>query len=469
MALWVESQFDRAFKKVSGDFVKVLIFFLVIGILGVLGNLPSIHFYRKQPKKTINSYILALAVTDFWVSITAFVGVAETVINIKLESRLVCKSLWFLYYWCVGLSIGLVSVIAIDRFRGICLPQKPQVTVSQAKKIIAGTVISMMIMSLRAYLTVDLVKTQVVLNETSENFNEVPQTKVDGIGKVSPNLNGGVELNWLTTENALDIQNDAGDFDYFNVTVTKKQPTTVTSVLPTTATPPQQTNPRILVSNSTSSNIEVQICAFSKEPSLRSYVVAFHISDVVIVSMVIVINVFCYTNVIRTLVLHRKDTAWIHKKNKATRYLERTQELTQIISKDISSISKELTNNKDYAESKELKNGNKQNFSKQRTQHNLTVKSTSNKVNVRSSEVQTTIAMSIVSLALLISFVPYFISTIYIQFLSTEDNALDTYSILLVRSPFINSVVNCFIYYIFSTPYRKFINELVCAPCVKKQ
>lgn len=143
------SEFERAYRQVLENFIPVVVYFTMIGITGVVGNLVTITFYWKDTRKAVNTFILGLAITDFCVSIVSFIGIAETVVNIKLESNFVCKTSFFLGYWFICLSISLILVIAIDRYRQICNPHREKTT--KAKKVIAVTATVSMIASAHTF------------------------------------------------------------------------------------------------------------------------------------------------------------------------------------------------------------------------------------------------------------------------------------------------------------------------------
>ena len=97
--------------------------------------------------KTLNNqltlFIIGLAKTDLFLSCIAFVKVAESVLNIKLHSRilllrlLVCRSVYF-----------LVSIIAFDR----CARRlKRKNTVSSVKQISVVALLTMIFFSVRLF------------------------------------------------------------------------------------------------------------------------------------------------------------------------------------------------------------------------------------------------------------------------------------------------------------------------------
>lgn len=94
-------------------------------------------------------------------------------------------------------------------------------------------------------------------------------------------------------------------------------------------------------------------------------------------------------------------------------------------------------------------------------------KTKSRGLNAKTSEIQITMAMLTVSVLLLLSFTPYFISSIYIQYMLTNESALNPAALFMIRCAFINSVLNCFVYYIFSQAYRVYVKNLFCKFCEK--
>lgn len=273
------------------------------------------------------------------------------------------------------------------------------------------------------------------------------------------------------------------------------------------------------LNNLSSKLILVSICSFTRDTNLNHYVMLFHICDVGVVSVVILNFLFCYTSVIRTLVVHINSARWLHQKESKTQKKDNVKQDVPgaSISNEDSTTRKKLSHVRRYtAQSEEppvltgssvVKNellelcltglndtkgegtvgsvccvsklatpteGKPMNargqlseslssnskpdiscdnplYSKTPSPGKLknskcvviqskatseaqmsagTYKHGSSHVNMKRSEKQTTIAMLVVSVGLLISFVPYFISTISIQFLSTEDNSLNGLQIL---------------------------------------
>ena len=513
--------FEKAYHQVLDDFMKVTVFFAVVGVLGIFGNLLIITFYRKDTKQPINIFIIGLAITDLSVSCVAFVGIAESVLNIKLNSRIACKIFYFMYYWSVGLSITLVSIIALDRYRMICTPAKTPNTVSNVKKFIVGAILAMMIISFRSFLTVDTVTMKMKLSPGNVGQINTKTTQYQSTDKPS----AATMTTSVHVTTRLSYPTEVSDSTFVKTVFTTKEILQggFDNMTTMSLTSLNSINYDTVTRNGGNANgssskgpvlLYVGICAFSKDPDLEGYVVVFHIGDLIYVSLIIIVIVFCYSNVIHTLMVHRKSTDWLRvdKKthtrlayitedngkdeqtgNNATEKKAATTDRTHAtienahetsngqtavecikleMETDLTSKYATLTSTQKPALSERIKSTNGE--IKAKCQHIVVQAKNQNKkkrkVDVRTSEIQTTIAMFVVSMALLLSFVPYFISAIYFQLLHVpvDDHELSGMVNLMIRFAFLNSSVNCFIYYICSTAYRKFINQLVC-PCCRHQ
>lgn len=465
-------EFEKAYKHILNDIMKVVIFLAIIGLVGVIGNSLTIVYYRKQSPTSINIFILCLAATDLCVAIIALAVGIESVFNIKINSRFACKTLFFLEYWSVGLSIIIVSIIAVDRYRRMCMPMKRQVDASRAKKIVIVTTALIMIIALRAYLTTDLVPKQIVFDSQ--------QNAVDNGTSTSHSKEQSISSNGTEKSN-----------------FTKNYKMSTSRWLNNTTESLDNTSGLIAAA--------VQLCSFSEESHLKLYVVLFHVVDIVLVISVILVNVFCYANVIKTIMIHRKSTVWLQKNHNIPKTAKiklgvsidivekcsNTDNFSDIVNADCNVIHAAGENSHESVkdetgqiESRPVLNTvfagastsstekaneevsyEKKIPEKHTKRSNKSERQTNRQMHVRSAEIQITIAMCVVSVALLICFVPYFVYSIYILLLSKEDYSLNSYAILMFRTPFINCIVNVFIYCVFSTPFREFMFNLLCSCC----
>lgn len=555
-------EFKLAYEQVLSEFTNIILFLAIIGPVGVIGNLISIRFYSNAEKKPINIFLIALGVADLAVSLVTFVALVENILNIKFQSRVLCKTFWFLYYWLVLNSLTLVSVIAIDRYRMVCKPVSRRISVKEAKIIIAVSVVLMMALATRAFLTVDIVQSSLKLHKTSPpptvGLMETEQTEVvrnraqNGEITQLPEMDStDIETKETTPElsskdtKTADIVtstfNSTGNSVSLTVDMTESATTIKTLTMDITLA-----NVSKSFNNSKEKVIQVSICGFTRDSSRRVYVVSFHIGDVVFVSLVILNFIVCYSLVIRTLVIHMKTAGWLYqgdikikkkgksvisyasqtcrnwsgkeryivrepdnqleemsghssysvveddlaqtksitmsencsrnlKNVKTISYVSKPEEILPSEADEISTWAPEIREisavNQSSSRSMSSPEMKESNLEKMESKDNL--ETTTNDKRVKSgyvamkrSERQITIAMLAISVALLISFVPYFIATIYIQFLSIEDNSLNGTALLMTRCAFINSIVNCFIYYVFSTTYRIYVNNTFSRICL---
>lgn len=556
-------EFELAYEQVLSEFTNIILFLAIIGPIGIIGNFLTIRFYSNAEKKPINIFLIALGIADLAVSLVTFVALVETVLNIKFQSRVLCKTFWFLYYWLVLNSLTLVSVIAIDRYRMVCKPISRRISIKKAKIITAVSVVLMMILATRAFLTVDIVQSSLKLHKTSrpstvglmdteqpEVIRNRPQNgeiahlpEMDSTGsqtkEITPELSSE---DMKTADIVTSTFNSTGNSLPLIVDTTESVTTIETLTMDVTLA-----NASKSFNNSNQKVIQVSICGFTRDPNRRVYVVSFHIGDVVFVSLVILNFLVCYSLVIRTLVIHMKTAGWLYQRDTTIKKKEKSvvsydsqtcrtwSEKERYIAREADNQPEEMSGHSSYSVveddlaqtksitmsencSSNLKNVKtiscvskpeeilpfeagaistwapeirqaelsavnqsssrsvsspkmkESNFDKMESKDNL--ETTTNGKGVKSgyvamkrSERQITIAMLAISVALLISFVPYFIATIYIQFLSTEDNSLNGTAILMTRCAFINSIVNCFIYYVFSTPYRIYVNSTFSRIC----
>ncbi|XP_052271354.1 neuropeptide FF receptor 2-like [Dreissena polymorpha] len=111
---------------------------IILGILiplGVIGNGHVLHFYIFKKKNTnTRVFVCCLAVIDFVASSICFPWVISFNFNpLESYSDAFCKILYILNYFLAVGEVLMLLVIAVERYRKICEPFKPQITLKQAK------------------------------------------------------------------------------------------------------------------------------------------------------------------------------------------------------------------------------------------------------------------------------------------------------------------------------------------------
>lgn len=116
--------------------VPSIVYLCVLMLVGLFGNglVISVYYFRFS-RSTHRCFILVLASSDlFACAIGVPFTIAEAFHAYTYTEHISCRILRFvLYYTCICSSLTLV-LIALERFRKICRPLKPQMSVTMAKK-----------------------------------------------------------------------------------------------------------------------------------------------------------------------------------------------------------------------------------------------------------------------------------------------------------------------------------------------
>ncbi|VDH95120.1 Hypothetical predicted protein [Mytilus galloprovincialis] len=128
-----ELNYEQTKQNVGG-----IIFVTIIMITGIIGNLHVLFVYTFRMKPSNHRiFILSLAVLDM---ITCIVGMPFIIVDLRnpLTFTMVsaCKVLRFVNYFICISSALILTVIAIDRYRMICVPLGKQISRQKAKILI---------------------------------------------------------------------------------------------------------------------------------------------------------------------------------------------------------------------------------------------------------------------------------------------------------------------------------------------
>ncbi|XP_063422830.1 growth hormone secretagogue receptor type 1-like [Mytilus trossulus] len=131
------------------QYVGGVIFVSIIMIIGIIGNLHVFFVYTFRIKPSNHRiFILSLAVLDM---ITCIVGMPFIIVDLRnpLTFTMVsaCKVLRFVNYFICISSALILTVIAIDRYRKICVPLGKQISRRIAKVLILFCLGTSMVLS----------------------------------------------------------------------------------------------------------------------------------------------------------------------------------------------------------------------------------------------------------------------------------------------------------------------------------
>lgn len=120
------------------QYVGGIIFVTIIMIIGIIGNLHVLFVYTFRMKPSNHRiFILSLAVLDM---ITCTVGMPFIIVDLRnpLTFTMIsaCKVLRFLNYFICISSALILTIIAIDRYRKICVSLGKQISRQIAKILI---------------------------------------------------------------------------------------------------------------------------------------------------------------------------------------------------------------------------------------------------------------------------------------------------------------------------------------------
>ncbi|XP_067933635.1 nociceptin receptor-like [Watersipora subatra] len=103
-------------------------------IFGILGNLLTLILFCKYLQKTTTSiYIIALAIVDLVICMTAMPIAIYTLVGGNSGSNHLCKLEKFMVYFAIPLSCGILFLIALDRFLLIICLNRNLITPFRAK------------------------------------------------------------------------------------------------------------------------------------------------------------------------------------------------------------------------------------------------------------------------------------------------------------------------------------------------
>lgn len=123
--------------KMARLMVPATVYISVLMVFGLFGNLMVCYYYGFHIKRTTNSFfIVVLALYDVVVcSICMPTEIVDIELNYTFENNAACKILRFVNYLAGIGSILTLIAIATDRFKKVCKPVKPQMSMTTAKRI----------------------------------------------------------------------------------------------------------------------------------------------------------------------------------------------------------------------------------------------------------------------------------------------------------------------------------------------
>jgi hypothetical protein len=119
--------------------IAAIVYTSVLLVVGVPGNSLVCYVYLKwNDKNPSKVFILSLAVIDlFNCLVTMPTELAMMTNPMNFDFNVICKLSRFFTYFCNTLAALIMVVIAVDRYRRICTPNKTNMDIRQAKIAVA--------------------------------------------------------------------------------------------------------------------------------------------------------------------------------------------------------------------------------------------------------------------------------------------------------------------------------------------
>lgn len=120
--------------------IDIPIMFLCL--IGIVGNAFVLHIFRKiRQDSTYKVFVFMLALLDLLSSVAHFWKEASTLAYTSYDdSDIECRITYYCGFIVGSSSYFVVVVIAVERYRRICHPLMPQMSVSTSKRVCVGCV-----------------------------------------------------------------------------------------------------------------------------------------------------------------------------------------------------------------------------------------------------------------------------------------------------------------------------------------
>jgi hypothetical protein len=156
--------FLRTQKQIYERILPVTIVVGILLIVGLIGNILTVVFYRNHTKRTVSSLLIQYtASADATTCVFGFPLIYEKIQNIGYTLDILCTLTQFGIMCSGALSLLLSWTIAIDRYRKICRPFGWQIAVSKIKYIGSSLVVFTLFWSARLLATHKIVKVNFTL------------------------------------------------------------------------------------------------------------------------------------------------------------------------------------------------------------------------------------------------------------------------------------------------------------------
>jgi hypothetical protein len=148
--------------------LPVAVILYLLFTIGIIGNIITILYYVHSPKRTPPTLLITcLAVADLGMCLIGIPVVSEVLINVKYSLTMACKFVHFFGHWAGACSCSLLWLISIDRCRKICYPLAKQMTTSTVKYLVVGVTSFTLLKAVPHLVTFDSVELTRMVNDSN--------------------------------------------------------------------------------------------------------------------------------------------------------------------------------------------------------------------------------------------------------------------------------------------------------------
>lgn len=194
----MDSILHELHKKLTLDYLPVIILMILLCLLGILGNAVTMCFYGFKTTRKSSTVVLIsfLACFDFGTSILMGTSIADLFINVYYTHRVLCKMVFFLDQIFIVSSVLILWIISIDRYLKICRPDWRQFSQRSAKIVTAVVFSFAAAVSGRGFVTFDVVVQNTSFKNTTVTIHDCATTE-DGNLKTVVTVSNGIDFVFL--------------------------------------------------------------------------------------------------------------------------------------------------------------------------------------------------------------------------------------------------------------------------------
>jgi len=120
-----DTQVERIHKELLVSYIPIIVVMVILALVGITGNIASIFFFgmkSKNRRKTTNVFVTYLGVFDLIVSLLISTTIADLIYNVYYSSLVLCRIMFFVDQWFMTSSVFTLWLISIDRYLKVCRP-----------------------------------------------------------------------------------------------------------------------------------------------------------------------------------------------------------------------------------------------------------------------------------------------------------------------------------------------------------